>query len=137
MSIELYTTIVVWFYAALFLLCTVIGGVRIWKRIRKRTVKYGWIIPCAMFYLISAAIGTLTALIAYDDPADPNYGIFGGWELHDFVLNDIKRLFIWLFIGALLYFLFERKKCGKLFKTGFIVLIISLAVLFVIFTITM
>lgn len=118
MSIEAYADTMIYFHMGLFLLLIIIGVVAIWNRIRGRAVKHGWIIPYAVCYSISAFYGTFTAFIAYDDPADPNYGIYEGWKLCDFVLNDIKRLLIWFVIGVLLYFAFERKECKRFIKTG-------------------
>ena len=85
-----------------------------------------------MIYLIFAAFSTFTAHIAYDDPADPNYSIYKDWGLHNFILNDIKMLAIGVFIAALLYFVFESKKCNKSIKVGCSALLIFLAVLLVV-----
>jgi len=110
MSIETYTTTIIYLYIGLFLFFILIGVADIWNRIWKKTLKYWWgIIPCSIFYLISATFSTFIASIAYDDPADPNYEKYENWELHDFILHDIKTLIIWLFIGILLYLVSGRK----------------------------
>lgn len=132
MSIEMYVTSVICLYIGLFLLAVVMGLAAIWRRIRKKTLKCWWLIPCSMLYLIFTTCITFTAYIAYDDPADPNYSIFKDWGLHDFILNDIKMLAIWAFIGALLYLVFERKKCNKSIRVGCSALLIFLAVLLVV-----
>lgn len=110
MSIETYTTIMIFSYTGLFLFSIIAGIVLIWDRIRKRTLRYFWTVPCVMYYSIFALFNTFVPAIAYDDLADPHYLIFQNWKLHDFILNDIKMLVEWLFIGLLLYLLFERAK---------------------------
>lgn len=132
MSIEMYVTSVIYLYIGLFSLAVVMGMVAIWRRIRKKTLKCWWLIPCSMLYLIFAICITFTAYIAYDDPADPNYSIFKNWGLHDFILNDIKMLAIWAFIGALLYLVFEGKKGIKPIRVGCSALLIFFAILFVV-----
>lgn len=111
MSIESYCRGVIHFYIGLMLLFLCIGVVGIWYKIRKRPFKYWWIIPYSLLYLYSAQILTFTAYLAYDDPSDPNYKHYKGWELKDFILSDIKWFAIWLFIGALL--LLVSKKGSK------------------------
>lgn len=112
MNIETYTTIIIYIYTGSFLLAVLIGIVAIINRIRKRASKY-WrgIIPCSILYLLSAMFSTFAASIAYDDPADPNYARYKGWELHDFVLHDIRTFIIWLFIGISFYLI--SKKISK------------------------
>lgn len=112
MSIETYTTIIISIYTGSFLLAVLIGAVTIINRIRKRSPKY-WrgIIPCSILYLLSAMFSTFAASIAYDDPADPNYARYKGWEFHDFILHDIRTLIIWLFIGISFYLI--SKKISK------------------------
>ena len=131
MSIEMYATSVNYLYVGLFMLAAVMGIVAIWRRIRKKTLKGWWLIPCSMIYLIIATFSTFTAYIAYDDPADPNYSIYKDWGLHNFILNDIKMLAVWVVIAALLYFVFESKKCNKSIKVGCSAVLIFLAVLLV------
>ena len=128
----MYVTSVIYLYMGLFLLAVVMGIVAIWRRIRKKTLKCWWIIPCSMLYLIFTTFNTFSAYIAYDDPADPNYSIYKDWGLHDFILNDIKMLAIWVFIGALLFLVFERKKGNKSIKAICSALLIFLAVLLVV-----
>ena len=130
MSIEMYAEIIIRVYAGLFLLSVLAAAVGIWKRIRKKTFKFWWTIPCSMLYSIFAAVSTSTAYIAYDDIADPNYPKFKDWKLLDFVLNDIKMLALWLFIGVVLCLIFARKECRKSIKIGCAVLLIISAVVF-------
>lgn len=109
MSIERYTTVIIYLYMGLFLLFLLIGVMEIWNSIRKKTSKY-WrgMIPCSILYLISAILSTFAASIAYNDPADPNYTRYGGWELRDFILHDIRTLIVWLVIGMLFYLAAKR-----------------------------
>lgn len=132
MSIEMYVTGVIYLYIGLFLLAVVMGIAAIWRKIRRKTLKCWWLIPCSMLYLIFTISITFTAYIAYDDPADPNYSTYKDWGLREFILNDIKMLAIWAFIGALLYLVFEGKKCNKSIRVGCSALLIFLAVLFVV-----
>lgn len=132
MCIDLYVAKATCLYMGLFLLAAVMGIVAIGFRIRKKTLKGWWLIPCSMLYSFFSSSITFSAYIAYDDPADPNYRIYKDWKLHNFILNDIKMLAIWLFIVALLYFVFETNKCKKSIKTGFTALLVLLAVLFVV-----
>lgn len=134
MSIEAYADTMIYFHMGLFLLLIIIGLVAIWNRIRKKTLKHWWIIPYAVCYSISAAFGTFTAFIAYDDPADPNYGTYAGWKLCDFISNDIKRFIIWFVIGVLLYFIFERKERKKLIKTRRAMALMFVTILLVLIT---
>ena len=100
MSIDTYTLGIAWFYIGLFLLFVLAGIVEIWHRIRKGPLKHWWgITPCGILYSLSACVSTLSAGIAYNDISDPNYGRYGGWELTDFILHDVKTLAIWLLIG--------------------------------------
>jgi len=110
MYIETYTDIIIRLYFILFLSLIPIGILRLWKRIQKKTLKYWWIIPYSMIYLIFAAFSTFIASMAYDDPADPNYITYKNWDLCDFVFHDIKMLVIWLLIGAVLYSHEQRDK---------------------------
>lgn len=132
MGIEMYITSVIYLYIGLFLLAVVMGIVAIWHRIRKKTLKCWWLIPCSMLYLIFTTCITFTAYIAYDDLADPNYSTYRNWGLRNFILNDIKMLAIWVFIGELLYLVFERKKRNKSISVGCTALLIFLAVLLVV-----
>ena len=67
----------------------------------------------------------------YDDPTEPGYTTFKNWRLYDFILNDIRMLIIWLFIGALLYIVVKRIESRRPIKKGFVILLAVLAVLFV------
>ena len=130
MSIEVYTTFIIRFYGGVLLLVLFLGAVEIWNRIRKKTRKY-WlgIIPCSIFYLISAVFSTFVAYIAYDDPSDPNYALYENWGLQDFILHDIRTLLLWLFIGILLYLVLGRKNTKKSIKIGSTILLGFLMVL--------
>ena len=133
MSIETYTTNMVFFYLGLLFLFVLAGIiVLIWSGIRKKTLKCRWIIPYSILYLVYALFSASTAGIAYDDIADPNYWRYEGWKLYDFVLNDVRKIAIWLLIGVLLYFVFERKETNKVIKAGGKVLLIILAILMVV-----
>lgn len=129
MSIETYAAIMNALYIGLFLLFVFSGIVLTWDRIRKNTLRYWWIFPCSIFYVVSALFSTFTAYIAHDDPADPNFRRYENWGLKDFVLHDIKTLIIWLLIGAALHFVFDRRECKKVIKVGCIALLVFLAVL--------
>ncbi len=115
------------------------GGIAVVRRIRKRTVKYWWLIPCVMVYSIAAVCNTFIAGIAYDDPADPNYGIYKGWALRDFILNDLKVLVIGLFLAALLCLVLRRKKAETTSRRAVRIVLAVLsagAVVFILFAIT-
>ncbi|MDE7223770.1 MAG: hypothetical protein K2O34_08340 [Acetatifactor sp.] len=131
MSIETYANTMICLYGGLFLLAIFMGGVMIWRGIRKKPLKLKWLIFyfCLTFYSVFASYGIFIPYIAYDDSADPNYGIFKNWTLHNFILNDIKMLIIWLFIGVLFYVVLTRIEYGKFIKKGLIVLLAVLAVL--------
>ena len=110
MSIDTYTLGIAWFYIGLFLLFVLAGIVEIWHRIRKGPLKHWWgITPCGILYSLSACVSTLSAGIAYNDISDPNYGRYGGWELTDFILHDVKTLAIWLLIGLTVYFVSKSR----------------------------
>ena len=119
MSIEAYTTFIIRLYGWLLLFVILLGAVEAWNRIWKKTRKY-WlgIIPCSILYLISAVFSTFIASIAYDDPSDPNYARYENWGLQDFVLHDIRTLFLWLFISILIYLVLGRKTTKKSIKIG-------------------
>ncbi|MBD5479471.1 MAG: hypothetical protein HDR14_09295 [Lachnospiraceae bacterium] len=142
MSIETYADIMMKFYMGLFLLSVFAGVIAIWSKIRKKTLKYWWLIPCTILYSIVAVFNVFIASIAYDDPADPNYRIYKNWELKDFILNDIKVLIIWLFIVAVLYLVWRRKECKTSAKTGrraaliFFAVLLAGAVIGILFTVT-
>ncbi|MDE5801774.1 MAG: hypothetical protein K2I22_02525 [Lachnospiraceae bacterium] len=142
MSIETYADIMMKFYMGLFLLSVFAGAAAIRRKIRKKTLKYWWLIPCTILYSIVAVFNVFIAFIAYDDPADPNYRIYKNWELKDFILNDIKVLIIWLFIVAVLYLVLRRKECKTSAKTGgkkaliFLAVLLTGAVILILFTVT-
>lgn len=142
MSIETYADIMMKFYMGLFLLSVFAGAAAIWSKIRKKTLKYWWLIPCTILYSIVAVFNVFTAYIAYDDPADHNYRIYRNWELKDFILNDIKVLLIWVFIVAALYLVLRRKECKTSAKTGrkkaliLSAVLLTGAVILVLFTVT-
>lgn len=97
--------------------CLIVAGIAaVWRRIRKKKIRHWWLIPCFLYYSVFAVLGTFMASMAYDDPADPNFGRYGNWELHHFIGNDLKRLIIWILIGLLFYLAFERKDCKKTIK---------------------
>ena len=133
MDIKTYMANIICFYLGLLLLFVLAGIIiLILSVIRKKAIKCWWIIPYSILYLIYALLSAAIAGIAYDDIADPNYWRYEGWKLHDFVLNDVRKIAIWLLLGALLYFVFERKETNKVIKTGGKVLLIILAILTVV-----
>lgn len=112
MNIETYTDIMIRLYIGLFLFSVFASFITIRSKIRKKTLKYWWLIPCTIPYSIVAVFNVFVASIAYDDHADPNYKIYQNWKLQDFILNDIKVLLIWLFIVVLLCLVIKRKSAG-------------------------
>ncbi len=106
MSIDIYAHVILCFFVVLFLLSIFAGIVVLVQCIRRKEITKHWlVIPILIFYSVGAQFNTFTPYIAYDDLADPNYRIYKNWELHDFILNDIMLLAIWLCIGVLLYLL--------------------------------
>ena len=89
-------------YISLFFLSALAGMIAILCSLRKKPLKYGWLIPCIMFYSFFATINTFVPSIAYDDISDPNFSRYEGWQLPNFILNDVKMLLFWLLFGALL-----------------------------------
>lgn len=146
MSIETYADIMMKLYMGLFLLSVLAGAAAILSKIKKKTLKYRWFIPCTMIYSIVAVFHVFIAFIAYDDPADPNYRIYENWELQDFILNDIKLLLIWLLLVVLLYLVLylvsKRKESETPVKTGrkktliFLAVLLAGAVILILFTVT-
>lgn len=134
MSIEAYADIMIRFYVALFLFSVFAGVVAIWNKIRKRTLKYWWIIPCTTIYAIIAAFHVFVPYIAYDDPADPNYRIYEKWELQDFILNDLKLLIIGLFVVALFYLVLRRREHKEVWI--FFAVLLAGAVIWILFSVT-
>ncbi|MBD5457020.1 MAG: hypothetical protein HDR27_00435 [Lachnospiraceae bacterium] len=131
MSIETYTNFIIRLFGVLFLLFTLMGAVGIWKRMRGKTLKYWWVIPCSILFSFSTLFSTFIASIAYNDPADPNYAKYEGWELHNFILHNMKTFLIWLLIGILLYFVFEGKATKASIKTMCATVLNFLAILLV------
>lgn len=132
MNIESYTTFTMYFYAGLFLLFTFIGIVWIIVGIRKKTFRYWWIVPCSMFYAVFALFSTCIAYMAYDDPSDPNYRIYEGWNLQNFIFNDIKMFVIWLLAIGLLFLFYKKKSQQKSVKTKSIAFFIFLMILIIV-----
>ena len=131
MSIVTYTLGIAWFYIGLFLLFVLAGIVEIWHRIRKGPLKHWWgITPCGILYSLSACVSTLSAGIAYNDISDPNYGRYGGWELTDFILHDVKTLAIWLLIGLTVYFV-SKSRWRKYILAAAGILLVILLILYV------
>ena len=122
MSIDIYAYGLLYFFVGLFWLSILAGIVVFVQRIRGKEITKHWlVIPILIFYSFYAQFNTFNAYIAYDDPADPNYRKYQNWELHDFILNDIKMLVIWLCIGVLLYLLLNWYR--KLIKTRYAVVL--------------
>lgn len=136
MSIDTYTTGMIYLYIGLFLFSIFMGIVEIWNKIWKKKRKYwGGLLPCLFLYSLFAMFSTFIASIAYDDIADPNYTRYMNWTLRDFILHDIKTFLLWLFIGLLLYSISEWKsmKIKHMYIVCFLaVLLTAVIVLFII-----
>lgn len=130
MSIDIYASVMMYFFTGLFLLSILTGVIVTVMKIRKKTVKYWWIIPCTIIYAVVAAYNLFIPYIAYDDPADPNYRTFKNWGLRDFMLNDCKMLIIFLLAILLLYFVWKRKKYS--IKANGLAVMIAFAILSVV-----
>lgn len=129
MNIDIYACVMTFFYMGLFILSFLTGIVCLWKRIRQqKSIRHGVVIPCLIYYSFVAGYNLFIPYIAYDDRADPNYWKYKGWEFRDFLFNDIRMLLIWLFIGALVDFIVERKKYRETTKKIYIAVLIFLAV---------
>lgn len=107
MTIETYTAKIAGFYMLLFLFTSLLGIVEICNRIRKNKVIWAGFFPCSFLYSIFGFFSILTAYMAYDDVADPNYWRYQDWTLQDFILQGIRTFLIWLSIGISLYLLSE------------------------------
>lgn len=113
MSIETYANTMIYFFLALFLLSVLADVIVILSIIRKRPLKYWRIMVWSTLYALFAMFNTSIAYIAYDDPSDPNFWRYENWNLHDFVVSDIKMLIFWLFLGALIYLISEKANGKK------------------------
>lgn len=113
MSIETYANTMIYFFLALFLLSVLADVIVILSIIRKRPLKYWRIMVWSTLYALFAMYNTSIAYIAYDDPSDPNFWRYENWNLHDFVVSDIKMLIFWLFLGALIYLISEKANGKK------------------------
>ncbi len=113
MSIETYANTMIYFFLALFLLSVLADVIVILSIIRKRPLKYWRIMVWSTLYALFAMYNTSIACIAYDDPSDPNFWRYENWNLHDFVVSDIKMLIFWLFLGALIYLISEKANGKK------------------------
>lgn len=92
MSIETYANTMIYFFLALFLLSVLADVIVILSIIRKKPLKYWRIMVWSTLYALFAMFNTSIAYIAYDDPSDPNFWRYENWNLHDFVVSDIKML---------------------------------------------
>lgn len=138
MTIETYSTFMTYLYSVLFLLSILFGIFDLIRRICKKDLKCWWAAPWAILYFFFAIFGTFGPYNAYDDVSNPDYWRYKDWKLHNFILNNIKILIIWLLIGAFFYFIFDRKSSRKSLKIGcsitllililFIVLILAMSV---------
>ena len=113
MSIETYANTMIYFFLALFLLSVLADVIVILSIIRKKPLKYWRIMVWSTLYALFAMFNTSIAYIAYDDPSDPNFWRYENWNLHDFVVSDIKMLIFWLFLGALIYLISEKANGKK------------------------
>lgn len=116
MSIERYTLFMACFHGGLFFFLIVVGVVEFFIRIRKRILKFWWVTPCAISYSQWTTMLTLKVYMVHDDVSHPDYWKYMDWRLRDFVFLNIKILIIWLLIGALLYFLFEKSHINDMIK---------------------
>lgn len=116
MSIERYTLFMACFHGGLFFFLIVAGVVEFFIRIRKRTLKFWWVTPCAISYSQWATVITTAVYMVLDDVSHPDYWKYKDWGLWDFVFLHIKILIIWLLIGALFYFLFEKSHINDTIK---------------------
>ncbi len=130
MSIDTYAYVMIYIFIGLLLLSVLAGMAAIVMKIRKKTVKCWWIIPCTIMYSFVAVYNLFIPYIAYDDPADPNYRTFKNWGLRDFMLNDCKMLIIFLLAILLLYFV--RKRKGYSIKANGLAVLIVFAILSVV-----
>ncbi len=131
MSIETYTDIMIYFYIGLFFLSVFAGMIVLWRKIRKKPLKYGWLVLYTACCSIFCVFHTFIPSIAYDDPGDPNYSRFENWKLYNFILNDIKMLVLCLLIGAALYAVFEKRKQKTSRKAGGIKILVFLSILLI------
>lgn len=114
MNIDTYERIMGWFYLGLMLLALLAVLVVIVLRILRRPFRYDWLAPYVVLYSTCAGMGMLSALLAYDDVASPNYHMYKDWQMHHFVLNDIRMLMVWAAVGVVLDSLFRRRRCTML-----------------------
>lgn len=132
MNIETYGWIMCIIFTGLFAVSVLAGIIALgYNIVKRKPLKYGWIIPCVIVYSVFALFNTFVPSIAYDDISHPNYSRYEGWSLPDFILNDIKMLLLWVFIGIFLYFRFHKKETAGFQKAGGRTLFILGAVLFV------
>lgn len=118
MNIETYSTFMFRLYGVLFLLSILFGIFDLIRRICKKDLKCWWAFPWAIVFFFFAMFGTFAPYNAYHDPSNPSYWKYKDWEFHNFILNDIKIFVIGLFIGGILYFIFDRKSSKKSLKIG-------------------
>lgn len=135
-SIETYTSSVMFLLLGLFLVSVLIWPIVIYKRIKnkEKTVKFDWIVPYLIIYSVFAQINVISAAISYDDIASPGYQKYANWKLHQFIFNDIRLLLIFLLSGVLFNFIFNRVGKKEL-KTIFMVMLNCFAVCIILFII--
>lgn len=104
---ETYGWAVVFLCMAVFPLAMIAGIVH---AVCIRSPRYLWIWGCLMGFCFFTTCRHLIVLIAYDDIADPNYGIYKDWDVYRLILSDVLRLTFWAGMGVLSCFAFIRKK---------------------------
>lgn len=104
---ETYGEVVVFLCMAVFPLAMIAGIVH---AVCIRSPRYLWFWGCLMGFCLFTAFRDLSVLISYDDPADPNYGLYKNWDIYRLIFSDALRLACWAGAGVLSYFGFIRKK---------------------------
>lgn len=113
MQIETYAFMMSYFYLGMFFFSGLLGVIALWKKVKKKSFRHGWVIPWMIGYFLIAMYHVFIPYMAYDDPSDPNYKWYEGWGLRDFVFHDLKLLVTGLLVGALLCFIRKRRACGR------------------------
>ena len=90
-----------------FLLAIIVGIVH---AVCIKSPRYLWFWGCLIGFCFFTVFRHLTVVMAYDDPADPNYHIFKNWDVYRLILSDVLHLVCWAGVGVLSYFGFIRKK---------------------------
>lgn len=111
MNIDTYGSMMSWLYLGLMSLALLAVILVTVLRVLRRPLRHDWLAPYTVLYSVCACMGMITALLAYDDVASPNYHMYKDWQLHHFVLNDIRMLVVWAALGVVLGALFRSGRC--------------------------